>query len=125
MGLDYFAGSKKTGSWGEKLAVNFLKKKGYKILQKNFHSKIGEIDIVAEDNGTLVFVEVKTRFTPKYGKPEESVSLKKLERIKKVGQLFLLNLFKNGKRFKKMRIEVVAIEIKEGNVFNIRDIKVI
>ncbi|HDN84600.1 MAG TPA: YraN family protein, partial [Candidatus Aerophobetes bacterium] len=52
--------NKEIGKRGEKLAISYLKKRGYRILDKNFRCKIGEIDIVAENDGQIVFVEVKT-----------------------------------------------------------------
>ena len=56
---------KEFGNWGEGYALKLLKKKGYKILTKNFRCALGEIDIIAIDNDTLIFVEVKTRFSRK------------------------------------------------------------
>ena len=77
--------NKKTlGTQGEQLAIRFLKKKGYKILQRNYRCKIGEIDIVCYDHGTIAFVEVKTRFSDKFGSPELSVTEAKKRQILKV-----------------------------------------
>ncbi len=78
------------GSFGEKMATKFLQKKGYKILEKNFRSKSGEIDIVALDKDTLVFIEVKTRWTREYGPPEEAVTPRKIRSIIKTGQHYKL-----------------------------------
>ena len=77
---------KEFGNWGEKYAWNLLKKAGYRFLTKNFRCKLGEIDIVAIDRDTLVFVEVKTRYSRKFGKPEEAVTKRKLRKIKQVGE---------------------------------------
>jgi putative endonuclease len=97
-----------TGLKGEDLAVNYLKKKGYRILEKNFRTQLGEIDIIAEQNGTIVFVEVKTRTTDAFGLPEEAVTWQKQERIKKVALLYLKGL----KRVPPVRFDVLSIELK-------------
>ena len=62
---------------GEALAGKLLKKRGYKILKRNYVSKYGEIDIVAYDKGTISFVEVKTRQSENYGPPELAVTKEK------------------------------------------------
>lgn len=62
---------------------------GYDILAVNFYSQRGEIDIIAEDKGTLSFVEVKTRTGKKFGDPEESITLKKRERIVRTALYYL------------------------------------
>ena len=72
------------GSRGEQVAVKFLKKNGYKILQRNYRCKFGEIDIVCYDHGTIAFVEVKTRYSDTYGPPELSVTETKKRHIIKV-----------------------------------------
>ena len=66
---------------GENLAGKFLKKRGYKILKRNYVSKYGEIDIVTYDKGTISFVEVKTRQSEDYGPPELAVTREKRKRI--------------------------------------------
>jgi putative endonuclease len=75
---------KDVGARGEQLAVKFLKKSGYKILQRNYRCKLGEIDIVCYDHGTIAFVEVKTRYSDTYGPPELSVTEAKKRQIVKV-----------------------------------------
>ena len=65
------------GVTGEQEAKNYLVKKGYKIVKMNFSCKIGEIDIIAMDKDTLVFVEVKARNTAMFGLPREAVTAKK------------------------------------------------
>src|SRR5574340_126042 len=69
------------GTKGEQLAVGFLKRSGYKILQRNYRCRSGEIDIICYDRGTIVFVEVKTRYSDKYGPPELSVTEAKKRHI--------------------------------------------
>ncbi len=97
-----------TGLKGEDLAVNYLKKKGYRILEKNYRTPLGEIDIIAEKKGTVVFVEVKTRTSDAFGLPEEAVTRQKQERIKKVALLYLKGL----NRVPPVRFDVLSIELK-------------
>lgn len=113
-------GSRYYGNLGENYAYNLLRSHGYKILQRNFRSKTGEIDIVAIEGDTLVFVEVKTRWSKKFGLPEEAVTKRKLYRIRKTGEYFSLT---HPTLPKKLRIEVVAIEVVNGKVSSARIIK--
>ena len=74
----------------EDLAVDFLFNQGYKILYRNYRSPFGEIDIIAEDQSSIVFVEVKARATLNYGYPEESVNHQKQKKIIQTAEAFLL-----------------------------------
>ncbi|NMC13133.1 MAG: YraN family protein [Chloroflexi bacterium] len=71
------------GTWGEEYAAYYLEQKGYTILSRNIRTPFGEIDLLARQNpeGNLVFVEVKTRATKKYGPPEISVTRRKQEHL--------------------------------------------
>ena len=71
-----------TGIRGEKLAKDFLKKRGYRILETNYRCPEGEIDIVAKHQDSLVFIEVRTKTSLKFGSPEESITLTKMERLR-------------------------------------------
>ncbi len=124
------------GSVGEELATKFLQKKGYKILGKNFHSKLGEIDIIALDpstdstgspqagsgQGTLVFVEVKARWTKEYGPPEEAVTPRKIRSIIKTGQYYKLL---HPKLPEALRIDVVTIDFTEAQPIEAAEVKLI
>ena len=77
------------GDRGEIAACGFLKEKGYKILDKNYKCKIGEIDIVAQRDGRLAFIEVKTRTGLRFGTPQEAVDLRKREKIFKLAQWYM------------------------------------
>lgn len=96
------------GKIGESIAEELLVKKGYKIIQKNFRTKFGEIDIIAQDAEGLIFVEVKLRKNTKFGSPEEAVTPRKINKIMKVGEFFLA---KHPHLSLKARVEVVAIEM--------------
>ena len=77
------------GRRGEEAAVRYLEKKGYKIAGRGFRLLRGEIDILAYDRATLVFVEVKTRTSQAFGSPEESVTPAKQTQIRKIAQGYL------------------------------------
>lgn len=114
-------GNRRFGEIGEDFAVSFIRKKGYQIIARNFRSAFGEIDIVALFRDTLVFIEVKTRWSLRFGLPQESVTPPKLFKIRKTAEYFSLL---NPKLPKKLRIEVVALEIFEGSVTSARIILV-
>jgi len=82
-----------SGREGEERAVRFLQKKGYEILQRNVRYRRGEIDIIATDGDTMVFVEVKAKSSPSFGVPEEAVDKRKQ---KQLSRLALLHLQKKG-----------------------------
>lgn len=109
----------RAGKIGEQIALQILRKKGYKVLQRNFRSKFGEIDIIAQDSNTLVFVEVKTRWSRKFGYPEEAVTPWKLRSIIKTGDYYKLT---HPNTPALVRIDVVAIDI-EGRKARVRLIK--
>jgi putative endonuclease len=105
--------TKNFGSSAESIAEDILKEKGYRIIGKNFRSRFGEIDIIARDGGTTVFVEVKARRSLNYGYPEEAVTMRKLEKIRKTIDYYLvLNPQYNGQQ----RVEVLALLFEEGKV---------
>ena len=101
------------GKLAEDFAVKLLTKKGYKVIERNFRSRFGEIDIIALKEEILVFVEVKARWSTKFGKPEEAVTPSKIWKIGRTGEYYSL-LHPNLP--KKLRIDVVALEIKDGRV---------
>ncbi|MBI2032302.1 MAG: YraN family protein [Candidatus Levybacteria bacterium] len=73
---------------GENIACDYLRKKGYKIIERNFRKGYGEIDIIAIQGRTLVFVEVKTRSTNLYGTPFEQISYFKLKSLIKTAEFY-------------------------------------
>lgn len=79
------------GKFGEEISIEYLRKNGYKILARNFRmGRYGEIDIIAEKEEILTFIEVKCRATCKYGNPAEAVTLAKQKKIKKVAEYYLM-----------------------------------
>ena len=79
----------KLGQFGEALAARHLKKLGYKIICVNYRTRLGEIDIIAKDQETIVFVEVKSRSTSAYGGPKHAVTPDKQKRISKNALFYL------------------------------------
>jgi len=110
----------KLGKLGEEIATNYLRKNGYQILTKNFRSKLGEIDIIGLDHGVLVFVEVKTRWSRKFGPPEEAVTPWKLRSIIKTAQYFKML---HPEFPESLRIDVVAISLSSNK--EVKEIKLI
>jgi len=97
---------KELGQKGEEFALRFLKKRGYQIIQKNYVCKMGEMDIIAKEKDTLVFIEVKTRTSTTFGPPQLAVNPKKQSQMSKVA----LNFLKEKKlEDVKARFDVVAI----------------
>jgi len=77
------------GNFGEDEVEKFLKRQGYKILDRNYHCRFGEIDIIAIEDKCLVFVEVKTRVSGKYGNPVNAVNGMKLQHMKKTALCYI------------------------------------
>ena len=103
--------NKVSGYGGEQKAVEYLKKKGYKILKTNYVTKIGEIDIIAKDGSCYVFVEVKFRASDYFGRPSEAVNIYKQRKIRNVATIYINKnrLFNETCRFDV--IEVLGDEV--------------
>ena len=99
---------RETGSRYENYAAAYLEEKGYRILEKNFRCKGGEIDLVGMDGTYLVFTEVKYRKDRRQGYPEEAVDARKQRRIYRAAQYYLS--FKNLSPDTPCRFDVVAVE---------------
>lgn len=104
------------GAIGELCAKKYLESKKYKILEQNYKNKLGEIDIIAMDKKTLVFVEVKERSTLAYGRPGEAVNICKQQKIRSVASLYLV---KNNLHDSPCRFDV--IEVLGGEINHIEN----
>ena len=107
----------RTGKRGEDIAVTHLKKCGYDIIERNYTCLFGEIDIVAKDGDTLVFVEVKSRKSENFGDPQVAVGLEKQKKMSKISLKYLEeeNLYPCDARF-----DVVAIKmLPAGNTIEL------
>jgi putative endonuclease len=94
------------GKIGEDTAVEYIENRGYKVIDRNYTSRWGEIDIISEKDGVLVFVEVKTKIGDKYGAPWESVTFFKYQKLKRSIQYYITSN-KNSNR--KCRIDVCGV----------------
>lgn len=83
--------AKEIGKKGEKDACRFLRRRGYKIVECNYRCRFGEIDIIAENNEYLAFVEVKTRYKSSIANPSEFVNLSKQKRLIKTAEVYLMS----------------------------------
>ena len=102
------------GESGEDQAAFYLKNKGYTIVESNYKTVFGEIDIIAQDKKTIVFVEVKTKSNSSFGLPEEMVTQKKKEHLIRTVQWYL----KENKYLGKARIDVIAIDDEIRHIEN-------
>lgn len=102
--------NKQTGSHGEDLACDYLKKLGYKILERNYLIRGGEIDIVALDKDYIVFVEVKTRYSHEYGKPIESITPWKIKALLKTALFYLQKINWGDKGY---RLDLVSVDFAQ------------
>ncbi|MBV9121129.1 MAG: YraN family protein [Chloroflexi bacterium] len=100
------AGRERTGKQGEDRAVKHLKRLGYKILERNWRTNEGELDIVASEREELVFVEVRTLATERYGTPEESVGARKQRQLTNLATAYIQKRRHEGP----WRIDVIAID---------------
>jgi putative endonuclease len=101
------------GRRGEDIAAEFLMKRQYQILKRNFRTSGSEVDIIAELYGTLCFIEVKTRKSGDHGFPEEFVNIKKMKKIIRAARIFTAN-----KKFekKKIRFDIISIVYSDQGI---------
>ena len=99
-----------TGILGEKLAGDFLKKRGYRIVETNYRCPEGEVDIIARHKNFLVFIEVRTKTSLKFGSPEESITPAKKERLRAVASHYQQA---HDSLPQSWRIDVVAVELNQ------------
>lgn len=108
---------KALGKKGERLAKEFLKQHGYKIVTTNYQNKLGEIDIIAWERDILVFIEVKTRRSGRFGLAKEAVDKHKQHQMIKVAMYYLKELNQEVKA----RFDVVAIDLENDQIELIRN----
>lgn len=103
--------NKVEGLVGEFNASDYLKKKKYQIIEQNHRNRLGEIDIIAQHENMIVFVEVKTRSTLQFGRPSEAVDYRKQQKLRNVASLYLLQHKKMDYQCRFDVIEVIGNEI--------------
>lgn len=101
------------GRRSERLAVEYLKRTGYRILEINFRTRVGEIDIIARETDTIVFVEVKARASSRFGSPKGAVTATKQ---RKISMAALEYLKQSGQTAVRARFDVVAIDTADGKM---------
>lgn len=112
------ADRRELGKLGENFACDFLGKRGYKIISQNYRIRGGEIDIIAEDGDTIVFIEVKTRKSLVFGHPEEAINKRKQHKLALVAEQYLSSHELYEKDY---RIDVIGIEVgQDGQLVNLR-----
>ncbi|MEB3101183.1 YraN family protein [Ferviditalea candida] len=113
---------KLVGADGERKAAGYLRENGYTIRQTNWRCKSGEIDIVAEKNGIVIFVEVRTRSTKGlYGTPLESVRARKQHQVRQTARIYL---HQEGELERRIRFDVIAVQLSaDGRLLELRHIE--
>lgn len=101
------------GKKGEDIAYEYLVKKGYIILERNYRKSYGEIDIIATKDNILVFIEVKTRTSNKFGSPLESVTPRKLQSILKTAEYYSMV---HQELPKELRIDAISVLLVKGEI---------
>lgn len=99
------------GDWGEQIAIKYLRRLGYYILEKNWRAREGEIDLIALDHKTFVFIEVKTRRTETYGYPAEAITKCKQEKMIKCIQKYLAQ--HHDLQHYQIRIDIILIKLSK------------
>ncbi len=107
---------KQKGLYGELRAVRYLESLGYKIIERNYRNIFGEIDIVARDGETIVFVEVRRRDSRNYGTPIESIDMNKQKRIGRIACKYIVD-----KGFEGMSVRFDVVSIYMGHIEVIKD----
>ena len=105
------------GTLGEQAAATSLIEQGYEILHRNYRCRGGELDIICQKNGILVFCEVKTRTNGRFGLPEEAVTIDKRRRLRR---LALEYLQREGRRARQLRFDVISVALADGRVGELR-----
>ena len=98
------------GAWGEEKAARFLKQQGYQVTGRNYRGRYGEIDLIAENDEFLCFVEVRLRKTTHFGRPEETVDHRKQQKLRLTAEAYL----QQHPTEKQPRFDIVALYAKDG-----------
>lgn len=103
--------NKETGRLGEQKAAEYLKKKGYKIIEQNYRTRYAEIDLVAKEKDVLVIVEVRTKIGEQFGSPEETLNGRKLYKVKRNAMAYAAHIKWNTL----CRVDAVCIVLDENH----------
>lgn len=108
-----------TGKKGEEFAAEYYRKLGYTVKEMNYHSRYGEIDVIAENDFYIVFCEVKTRSSTARVNPREAVDIKKQQRL----TLTAFNYLEKNKSEKMLRFDVFEVRVNEGRIYKFNNIE--
>ncbi|MDW7728680.1 MAG: YraN family protein [Bacillota bacterium] len=112
------------GQTGETAARRYLEKLGYEIIESNYRCSLGEIDLIAHDNRTIVLAEVRTRTSSVFGSPEESITAEKARRLRRLA-LYYLQATRQDESPSRIDLLAVMLDKKSLEVQSIRHIKAI
>lgn len=107
------------GKLGEEIVAKYLKRNGYKIVEKNYKNKLGEIDLIVKKDNMLSFIEVKTRKNMNYGTPAEAVNYNKRKHIYRTAEYYII-----GQNINKKDITFDVVEVYFHNEYNYRIIHI-
>ena len=103
-----------TGKLGEDIAEKYLEDKGYKIIERNYRTKYAEIDLIAQADDIMVFIEVRTKTSDKFGLPEETINKKKINKLKRNALAYTA-----WKRWKGVyQIDVIGVVLNQNHTIN-------
>jgi putative endonuclease len=105
--------NRQVGKRGEEIAAKYLQDKGYRILERNYSTKFGEIDLIATKNNILYFVEVKLKQSEDFGTPEEMIGRDKLARVQHMAEFYLLENPKIAGNYEIYSVDAVCIVMNE------------
>ncbi|WP_251423122.1 YraN family protein [Veillonella agrestimuris] len=111
-GMDFDA--KQLGQWGEQTAKTYMETLGFSIVEMNYRTKLGEIDIIAKKHLTYHFIEIKARRGINYGLPREAISKKKQKHIKQTAMLFLYDLRQKKRKWKEISFDVIEVFLHDN-----------
>ena len=107
------AARRRGGQRGEQIAADYLRRRGFRLIARNVHYRVGELDIVAEHGGVLVFVEVRSRSTKTGLAPEQTVTWPKQRRLTRAARLFLTRY---GGSCAEARFDVIGVDLRQRRV---------
>ena len=105
--------SKELGKWGERMAIKYIEKIGLTVVDTNYRTRLGEIDIIAKRDLIYHFIEIKARRGMKHGLAREAVTKKKQKHIKRAAMLFLYDLHQKRRRWKELSFDVIEVYLHE------------
>jgi putative endonuclease len=106
----------KKGRTGEEIAASYLRRKGFQIIEQNFHTRFGEIDLIATNKNKLHFVEVKLKVGDRFGTPEEMINKRKIWQVMKTAESYLLSNKQISAKYPRVQVDAVCIVINQDGL---------